>query len=1553
MEGDAAVRTADPDAVTERETAAESITTSAEFAELDAKEPAVGPANKLTVDDTAPAEAGTTTPAVLVDPAASLESSKVAECGGGQPPAGKAVVDAGQEAEAEQSASAALVEGEAAGPAVEKKAAEQRTNDRQCTPTPAESAGTVAEPPAVEAANEPGGSQTPPAEKITSTPAVSIDTPESLESSSRVADLGDVQADSGGAPIDAGPETEAEQPAPAAEHLLKDSEVQPDSGNAPVDTGLETAAEQTAPAAECDGMVPIADPGAVEDANEIGSGDTTSAVADTATSNVSSDAAASLNTNVADLDGVQPDADDAPIDAGPETATEQPAPAAEALAGDGVAVPAVAPDAVGEADAGKASPTSAEPAGADIGRPAFDAANEPGGDIPPAEADTRTPAGSIDMPESLESSSGVADVGDAQPDSGDAPIDASPETKAEHPAPATEGHEALTAVDLGASKKSIAGEAMPTSAESVEAAAEHPAVEAANEPGMGDMAPSEADTTTPAVSIDLAASLASLRVVDLGDVQPATGDAPIDAVLEARAEGQPVKAAEGEDVVLAADPGVVREANAGESIPVVGVDTEQGVFEAASEPDGGQTTPVEPDITTPDVSIDPAASVESSKVADLVDVQPTTLDAVVDAGPGTEAEQPVSAGRALPEDSAVVTAADPDAVHEGVTAGEAIPTPAETAGLDAEQAVVISDSDKGSAEANSVIAADTDNIDPDGSLENAQVAEPGGIQPRASDAIDSGPETEPEHPAPAAEVSVKGDVLASMVEPGAASEEVTADGGAPTSAESAPTSAEQAASEAANEIGSGDMASAEVDIMTAVLTADMAGSLESANHADFADVQCVTSDAVADGPETDAEQSVLAVEVLTVDSTAMPPAADPDFANEANAGDVVATSAESATISADQPAVEPAIEPGSGETTPAEAITQSVVATAGSIEIPQVVQPSDVQSPADDALVDAGPETEAEQPALAAKALGESGELMTATDAGAAEGVTAGDAVPMAIVSAGVESAVEAANEPTGDQTAPEEAGTTTPAVSIDPAESNKVADLGDVQPAVGETLIDADPETGAEQPVPATEALAGDDTAAPVPDVDNADKEANAGDAVPTCAESAGADTEQAAVETAIDPGSDDSSPVKADTSIPVVGIDPAGSNKVEDLGHVQPAPGDTLVDAGSETEAEQSVPTTEALASEDAAVLAAGSDAVGEASASDMGPTSAESAGENTEQAAVETANDLDSGDTPPAEADTTPPTVSVDTPESLECSSGIADVGDVQPTAGDAPVSGASHKTEVEQPVPAAGALAESEEVVPAVDPGAVEKASIDDVMQPPAESAGEGAKHPAVEATDEPGGDGTAPPETDTETADVGIDPAASLDSSRVAGLGDVQPTAGDALVDTGPETAAEQPGPAAGALAEGEEVVLIADPYVAGEASAGDAVPPPAESVGGSGEQRAVEAANELSVDDTAPAEAETTASASNVDLTTALENGDVVESEDTQPASAGVDELIEVEAAAAIAEDSSVNVVITVSIHVAVQFCRTGLIGCVRVIQCRLKVVPSRTVSAVERLYSQ
>ena len=713
LEGDVGVSAVDTDVVEGETNAGDAVLTSVESAGADAGQLAVEATNEPDSGATPPLEADTTTPDVSIDLAAPLESSRVAGLGDLQPDSGDAPLDAGLPAEAEQPLP--TTEGDEVVPMGDSGAVGE-ANAGDAVLSSAESVNIDQEQPAVEVANEPDG-DTAPVEADTTTPTVNIDTPESLESSSGVADLRDVQSASGDVPIDAGPETEVKQPASAADAPAEGGEVGPSMDlDAVGEANIDDVKRMPAESAEAGAGQP-----AVDTANEISVDDTPPPEADTTTPAVSIDTPESLKISwVADLDDVQSTVGDVPIDAGPEAEAKQPALAAEGHE----VVLAVDPDAVGEAS-GDMKPTSAESAHVDTEQPAVEAANEPGANTPPSETNPVTRSVSIDPDTSLESIN-VADLGDVQPTPGDAPIDAGLEAEENQPTPAVEDDELVTVANPGAVGEANAGEAFPPAVESAGIDAGQPAVDTANEISVDDTPPAEADTTTPAVSIDTPESLeSSSGVAKLGDVQPDSGDKPLDAGPEAEA-AQPASA---DVVVPVVDPDAVGEASPGDVVPKsaepLKVDAEQLAGEAANKTDRHEATSAVADTATPDDGMASATSLESTKVTDLGDVHADSDDVPIDAGRKAEAEQPAPAVEALADGDAAMPAADPDAVGEA-NAGEAIPTPAETAGLDAEQLVVVADSDKVLAEAIPVTAAVS--MDTDGSSAG-QVAEPGEIQP--------------------------------------------------------------------------------------------------------------------------------------------------------------------------------------------------------------------------------------------------------------------------------------------------------------------------------------------------------------------------------------------------------------------------------------------------------------------------------------------------------------------------------------------------------------------------------------------------------------------------------------------------------------------------------------------------------------------------------------------------------------------------------------------------------------------------------------------------------
>ena len=169
----------------------------------------------------------------------------------------------------------------------------------------------------------------------------------------------------------------------------------------------------------------------------------------------------------------------------------------------------------------------------------------------------------------------------------------------------------------------FASEVVPVSAEATETV-----VGASNAPGDGDTAPAEADTKAPSTFDDTAGSEESAQVAWSSDAQPAAGYALVDAGRE----GGPEKLVQFAEAQVGGD----------EEVPSAGPD-------AASEVNPcDATAPVETNIMTPAVSIDPTASLGSIKVPD--GIQPAAGDELVESGPQTaaEPEQHCPAARRLP-----------------------------------------------------------------------------------------------------------------------------------------------------------------------------------------------------------------------------------------------------------------------------------------------------------------------------------------------------------------------------------------------------------------------------------------------------------------------------------------------------------------------------------------------------------------------------------------------------------------------------------------------------------------------------------------------------------------------------------------------------------------------------------------------------------------------------------------------------------------------------------------------------------------------------------------
>lgn len=185
----------------------------------------------------------------------------------------------------------------------------------------------------------------------------------------------------------------------------------------------------------------------------------------------------------------------------------------------------------------------------------------------------------------------------------------------------------------------------------------------------------------------------------------------------------------------------------------------------------------------------------------------------------------------------MVTAAGPDAVDEETSAAEAVLASSNSAGVEAEQSVIETVTELGSGGMTAVEASVDSAVimtDTAGSLENAQAAESGELQPTAGDPmVDAGPGTESGQSVLAAETLVDRDATAApTAEPGVAKEKANAVEVIPTAAESVRGSAGQETAEAANEVGSGDMTPAEADIATPALTAVTAGLFDTTSVGD-------------------------------------------------------------------------------------------------------------------------------------------------------------------------------------------------------------------------------------------------------------------------------------------------------------------------------------------------------------------------------------------------------------------------------------------------------------------------------------------------------------------------------------------------------------------------------------------------------------------------------------------------------------------------------------------------------------------------------------------------
>lgn len=166
----------------------------------------------------------------------------------------------------------------------------------------------------------------------------------------------------------------------------------------------------------------------------------------------------------------------------------------------------------------------------------------------------------------------------------------------------------------------------------------------------------------------------------------------------------------------------------------------------------------------------------------------------------------------------------------------------------------------------------------------------------------------------------------------------------PKSTESAGVVAEQPTVGEASELAGRGTAPAKGDANAAVNIA-AAGSLQSTHEAVPGEIHPSTGDVlIGAGLKAEAGQPVPAVEALVEDDVLMP-AADSDAANEVSAGEVVPTSAESARVSAEQPAVEATNEPESGDTEADTTTSASNADLTTSSESGKVVERGETQPP--------------------------------------------------------------------------------------------------------------------------------------------------------------------------------------------------------------------------------------------------------------------------------------------------------------------------------------------------------------------------------------------------------------------------------------------------------------------------------------------------------------------------------------------------------------------------------------------------------------------------------
>lgn len=346
------------------------------------------------------------------------------------------------------------------------------------------------------------------------------------------------------------------------------------------------------------------------------------------------------------------------------------------------------------------------------------------------------------------------------------------------------------------------------------------AAEGATKPGSDYTAPAEEIPESIAVAIDAAGSLESAP----GEIQPAAGDALIE-VGPATDPEQPAPVAEalaqGDGVAPAAESGVDQEANAGEAIPVPPVsaeeDADQPTVEAGDKLAVDETAPAEVDTTTSACSVDPAASCESTAVAEVGDVEHATSDAPIDVGPESGPERHVPAAQASVEDSTAWPVVEPGTIKEETNAAKAIPTSAESARVSAEQMAdeTATELANGDTAAGTTMESAVGSIDAPRSLDSTQALEPGDIQRAAGHpSIDAGPETDSEQSAPMAESLVGGAGVSPTADCGTVEKEANAAKAIPLPAVAAEENAEQPVVEEENNVAVDGTTRAEEDIAT-------------------------------------------------------------------------------------------------------------------------------------------------------------------------------------------------------------------------------------------------------------------------------------------------------------------------------------------------------------------------------------------------------------------------------------------------------------------------------------------------------------------------------------------------------------------------------------------------------------------------------------------------------------------------------------------------------------------------------------------------------------------